>query len=129
MLQIASPARRKGHLVKKYSPARFLRGHKMDMPFIEEHTYWGSKGEFYVHNYVGMLLGEEGGTNTTSRAEYFMKSVRCFFENPVLSYNFALSSQYKIGGHSERIDVFWCIRFGRRYTACCKKYFPNNQKN
>lgn len=53
-----------------------------------------------------LLLGEEGGTNTTSRAEYFMKSVRCFFENPVLGYNFALSSQYKIGGHSEWIDIF-----------------------
>ena len=60
MLQIASTARRKGHLVKTCSPARFLRGNKTDMPFIEDHTYWGSKSEFYVHNYVGMLLGRNG---------------------------------------------------------------------
>ena len=53
-----------------------------------------------------LLMGEEGGENTTSRMEYLQRAFRCFFESPILGYNFASSPRYLPGGHSEWIDIF-----------------------
>ena len=57
-------------------------------------------------NEIGrLLMGEEGGENVISRLEYFMKSVNCALEYPLLGYNFAMNPQIRVGGHSEWIDI------------------------
>ena len=59
-----------------------------------------------LHEIGGLLMGESGGTNTDSRFEYFIKSVKCFMEYPILGYNYAILPTVKTGGHSEWMDIF-----------------------
>ncbi len=58
-----------------------------------------------LHEIGSIFMGEEGGTNTVGRMEYFMRSVTCFFEYPILGYNYESMPIVKIGGHSEWMDI------------------------
>ena len=60
MFQIATTARESGHSVKTYSPIRFLRGKKINLPDIPSHFFWGSRFESFIHYYAGTLLGANG---------------------------------------------------------------------
>jgi len=53
-----------------------------------------------------LIMGNEGGENTESRMEYFMKSVTCFTNHPIFGYNFAHKPPSPPGNHSEWIDIF-----------------------
>lgn len=58
-----------------------------------------------LHEIGNLLMGEDGGTNTVSRMEYFIRSVNCFFEYPIFGYNFQSMPVVSIGGHSEWVDI------------------------
>ena len=60
MLQIAKTVREHGSFAKTYTPVRFLRGKKTELPNIPEHFFWGSRREACFHYYVGTLLGRNG---------------------------------------------------------------------
>ncbi len=53
-----------------------------------------------------LLLGDDGGDNTESRMRAFQISWTCFFEYPLLGFNFVQDPEYRVGGHSEWIDIF-----------------------
>ena len=60
MMQIASKARSHGHTVRTYTPVRFFKGKKEDLPKIDNHFFWGSRWEAFVHYYAGTILGKNG---------------------------------------------------------------------
>lgn len=57
-------------------------------------------------NEIGhFLMGDDLGTHTSGRVDYFWKSIECFLNYPLLGYNFVANPEFSIGGHSEWVDI------------------------
>lgn len=60
MLQIADTARRKGHVVKTFTPMQFSHFGKQTPVSTPDHFTWGTIAESAIHYYVGSFLGRNG---------------------------------------------------------------------
>lgn len=73
MLEIAAVARGKGHIVRTYTPVRYLKSKKFSAPKLDGHYLWGSKAESFVHIYAGTLLGRNGMYSRKGTGELIKK--------------------------------------------------------
>ena len=125
MLQIADKARNSGHTVRTYTPVRFFRGKKEVLPTIENHFFWGSRGEACIHYYAGAIFGRngmlsQGGTKQLIRdLEEFKPDIIHLHNLHAFCINFQMLFEYI---KKNNIKVIWTLHDCWTFTGHCPHF-------